>query len=142
MLEGARSMARQADLIVGAAAVADYRPENVAQGKMRRSSEAIDLRLVPNPDVIAELGKVAKPGARTVGFAAEPDSELEAARQKILRKGLFAIAVNDVSRPDAGFDVDSNELTMLFADGRTAKSGLQSKLACALWLLEQIVDGL
>jgi phosphopantothenoylcysteine decarboxylase/phosphopantothenate--cysteine ligase len=140
MLEAARGLAQRADLIVGAAAVADYRPEQSAHGKIRRSSEPIELRLVPNPDVIAELGKVAKPGVRIVGFAAEPDSALDAARQKIVRKGLFAIAVNNVSRPDAGFDVDSNELSLLFADGRTARSGLQSKLSCALWLLEQIVD--
>ncbi len=135
MLEAARKEARDADWIIGAAAVADYRPEQAQKGKRRRTEDSWELRLVPNPDVLAELAKLAKKGARVVGFAAEPERGTESAKQKLARKGLFAIAVNDVSRPDVGFESEDNELTLLFADGKSENSGKRSKLACALWLL-------
>jgi phosphopantothenoylcysteine decarboxylase/phosphopantothenate--cysteine ligase len=117
--------------------VADYRPLNPVRGKVRRSAENVTLELTANPDIIAELAKL-YPSARVIGFAAEPDPSLQEARAKITRKGLFAIAVNDVSRADIGFESDSNELTLVYADGRTIGSGRGSKLQCALWLLENI----
>ncbi len=125
------------DIIIGAAAVADYRPANPSLGKLRRSSENIQIELTPNPDIIAELA-AAHPSAKVIGFAAEPNSSLERAKSKVQRKGLHAIAVNDVSRMGIGFDADANELTLLFADGRIERSGHLSKLGCALWLLELI----
>lgn len=140
MLEAALGESSTADIIIGAAAVADYRPSNPIAGKVRRTSEGIHLELVPNPDVLEALAKQAKPAAITVGFAAEPDSGLETAVQKIQRKGLDAIAVNDISRTEIGFDADQNELMLVRRDGRTESSGLKSKLACALWLLEQIAS--
>ncbi len=138
MLAAAEPLAREADLVLGAAAVADYRPAEVVKGKIRRSDKPAELKLVPNPDVIAELAKAAKPGARVVAFAAEPDEGLDEARAKMARKGVSAIAVNDVGRSDVGFETDENELTLVTADGRQASSGKQSKLACALWLLDQL----
>ncbi len=139
MLDQARQNAAKADIIIGAAAVADYRPSAPLKGKIRRSEESLHLDLVANPDVIAELAKVAKKEARVIGFAAEPDSGLETAVQKIHRKGLFAIAVNDISRKEIGFDADQNELMLIKADGSKETSGMQSKLGCALWLLERIL---
>lgn len=140
MLSEAKKHAPKSDLIVGVAAVADYHVANPIRGKMRRSSEPLNLELIPNPDVIAELAKLAPPGARIVGFAAEPSPDLDAAMKKIESKHLTVIAHNDVSRKDIGFESDSNELTLVFADGRQRKSGRQSKLGCALWLLEQIAE--
>lgn len=139
MLAQARQAAGQADVIIGAAAVADYRPAAPLKGKIRRSEETLHLDLVPNPDVIAELAKAANKDARVIGFAAEPDSGLETASQKVQRKGLFAIAVNDISRAEIGFDADQNELMLIKEDGSQQTSGMQSKLACALWLLERIL---
>jgi phosphopantothenoylcysteine decarboxylase/phosphopantothenate--cysteine ligase len=139
MLDAARAHAEEADLIVGVAAVADYRAESAVEGK-RRSGEAFDVRLVPTPDVLAELAKATK--ARIIAFAAEPDGGTEAARAKIAKKGAYAVAVNDVSRTDIGFDSDANEVTLLFADGRQTASGRKSKLQCALWLLSQVCEGL
>ncbi len=135
MLEACREAANGCDLIIGAAAVADYRPAERRKGKMRRSADDLELRLVPNPDIIAEL---AKGGAKVVGFAAEPDSGTATAAEKIKAKGLFAIAVNDISRAEIGFDSDENELTLIYADGKSVASGKRSKLGCALWLLEQL----
>lgn len=138
MLAAALPEAGKADLIVGAAAVADYRPAEVMPGKMRRTSDSIELKLVKNPDVLAALTKASKPGAQVVGFAAEPDEGLDSAFEKIRAKGIHAIAVNDISKAEIGFESDDNALTLLFADGTKAESGLRSKLGCGLWLLEQV----
>ncbi|MBI3721810.1 MAG: bifunctional phosphopantothenoylcysteine decarboxylase/phosphopantothenate--cysteine ligase CoaBC, partial [Fimbriimonas ginsengisoli] len=136
MLKGALARVKDADLVIGAAAVADYRPASPEKGKIRREAGRIELEMVANPDIIAALASAAKKGARVVGFAAEPGPDGEAARVKLARKGLFAIAVNDVSAPGIGFDADENELTLVWADGGEERSGRRSKLACALWLLE------
>jgi phosphopantothenoylcysteine decarboxylase/phosphopantothenate--cysteine ligase len=138
MLGAARPLASSADVIIGAAAVADYRPRSRITGKIRRDAEETAIELVRNPDVLAELTRVAKAGALVVGFAAEPTSDTETAKEKIVRKGLAAIAVNDVSRKDIGFEASSNELTLLLVDGKQFSSGRRSKLACGLWLLEHV----
>lgn len=130
---------RHAQLVIGVAAVADYRPAQRIRGKLRRSDEEWALKLVPNPDIIAELAQ-AHPEKKVVAFAAEPTSDPEVARAKMLRKGVHAIAMNDVSRPDIGFGADENELKLLFSDGKSAESGKQSKLGCALWLLEKLTE--
>lgn len=138
MLDAARSFVRDVDWVVGAAAVADYRVEKPFEGKLRRSAEPIDLRLAPNPDVIRCLAEASRPETRVVGFAAEPTDDLDEARRKLERKGLWAIATNDVSRADAGFEADTNDLSLVFADGRVERSGLMPKLDCAIWLFERL----
>ncbi len=139
MLEAAREQARGADWLIGAAAVADYRPANPFPGKMRRESERLDLELVANPDIIATLRKEF-PSARVVGFAAEPDGSLQTAVDKLARKGLDALAVNDVGAPGLGFDSDRNALTLLLPGREPEKSGERTKLACAGWLLDQLTE--
>lgn len=138
MLNQALPIAREANLIIGAAAVADYRPASPSEGKLRRTEPRMELDLVANPDIIAELSKAAGTGVKVVGFAAETGHDLEAAREKLTRKNLYAICVNDVTAPDRGFDSGTNELTLLLQDGRSFQSGLMSKLECALWLLEHL----
>jgi phosphopantothenoylcysteine decarboxylase / phosphopantothenate---cysteine ligase len=135
MLAEATKLALDMDLIIGAAAVADYRAVHQERGKIRRSVGNISLELYPNPDIIASLAEFGKP---TVAFSAEPNGGLEMAREKLVRKGVTAIAVNDISRGDIGFGSDFNEITLLFADGGKAESGRRTKLACAFWLLEQV----
>lgn len=137
MLRAGLHHAPEADLIIGAAAVADYRPESPASGKVRRSSEPVEMRLVPNPDIIASLAQAA-PKATVIGFAAEPDAAVDVAKAKVARKGLAAIAANDVSQDGIGFDADDNALRLVWADGRQVASGRMSKLQCAKWLLEQV----
>lgn len=138
MLDEVESLAPDADVIIGAAAVADYRPAERVSGKMRRSDGELNLRLIPNPDILAAAVALAMPGAITVGFAAEPTPHPETAREKLIRKKLTALAMNDVSRSDIGFESDSNELTLLLPDGSSSGSGRHSKLECALWLLEAV----
>lgn len=138
MLDAALALAPDADLIIGVAAVADFRVVNPAQGKIRRGDGNLNLELTPNPDIIAALSKAAKPIAKVIGFAAEPTSDLEIARQKLRRKGLFAIAHNDVSSPGIGFGADANALTLIRAEGEPENSGTLSKLQCAKWLLDRL----
>lgn len=137
MLAACVSASEGADLFVGAAAVADYRPAQKAAGKMRRTDQTMVVQLVPNPDIVAEIARSGHV-KKVVAFAAEPDSDLATAREKISRKGVAAIAVNDVSESGSGFEVDTNRLQLLFADGRQIDSGHQSKLACALWLFDHL----
>ncbi len=137
MAEAATRLAASADLIIGAAAVADYRPKEKQSGKIRSGGGEWHLDLVPNPDVLAGAVK-ANPKAAAIAFAAEPDESLEVARAKIIRKGVTAIAVNDISRGEIGFDSPNNELTLLWKDGHTEKSGLKSKYECAVWLLTRL----
>jgi len=140
MLNAVLAVAPGADLILGAAAVADFRPAHPSETKIRREKTLHMLELVENPDIIAEASKVAKPNAKVIGFAAESGPNTETACEKMKRKGLWAIAVNDISRPDIGFGAKENELTLVTRDGRTAQSGKLSKLQCAFWLLEKLVE--
>ena len=141
MLDASLAASKDADIIIGAAAVADYRVANPIAGKMRRSLDSISLELIPNPDIIAALAK-AFPEATVVGFAAEPGSDLSTAREKLIRKGIRAIAINDISQPGIGFDSDNNEITLITQDGQAQPSGRKSKLSCALWLLEKLTEAL
>jgi phosphopantothenoylcysteine decarboxylase/phosphopantothenate--cysteine ligase len=136
MLAFALPLAPNVDLIIGAAAVADYRPAQTQRGK-RRSGEAWSLDLVPNPDVLQALSDAA-PKALKCAFAAEPGEGLEAARAKLERKGVHAVAVNNVADTAIGFDSDENELTLITRDGEPQKSARASKLNCAIWLLERL----
>jgi phosphopantothenoylcysteine decarboxylase / phosphopantothenate---cysteine ligase len=140
MLEAALQHLPKADLVLGVAAVADYRPAQRVSGKMRRGPESMWLDLLPNPDVIAELARAA-PHKTVVGFAAEPDDALEVAREKLRKKNLHAIAVNDVSRRDVGFESDRNELQLLFADGQIQRIA-GGKLQCAIEMLDSLAPRL
>ncbi|MCG9895221.1 MAG: bifunctional phosphopantothenoylcysteine decarboxylase/phosphopantothenate--cysteine ligase CoaBC [Fimbriimonadaceae bacterium] len=139
MLEAGLSLVPEADVVFGVAAVADYRPAERVEGKIRRSGEELNLRLVPNPDVIAALRQAA-PHAKVVAFAAEPDDGLEAARQKMIRKGVDALAVNNVGDSTIGFESASNRLTLLLPDADPMDSGFASKAACSVWMLERLAE--
>jgi phosphopantothenoylcysteine decarboxylase / phosphopantothenate---cysteine ligase len=119
MLGELRAQLNGADLLVMAAAVADFRPAKVAGNKIRREDAAhLTLDLEPIPDLLATVGKEkAGAGVFRVGFAAE-GSDLDAkALEKMKKKGLQAIVANDISRKDVGFGSDHNEGVILFADG-------------------------
>jgi phosphopantothenoylcysteine decarboxylase/phosphopantothenate--cysteine ligase len=108
------------DILLMAAAVADYRPAEVHEGKLEKSArERLRIELEPTTDVLCELASRRSAGQTLVGFAAEHgERALERARGKLQAKRLDAIVVNDISRPDIGFEVDSNEVTILTAAGR------------------------
>jgi phosphopantothenoylcysteine decarboxylase / phosphopantothenate---cysteine ligase len=100
------------DVFIGAAAIADYTVAEPARSKIKKHADTLVLELVKTRDVLAELGRVA-PRAFKVGFAAETDSLIEHSRKKLAAKGCDLIVANDVSEPGAGFDVDTNRVTIL-----------------------------
>jgi phosphopantothenoylcysteine decarboxylase / phosphopantothenate---cysteine ligase len=112
------AQAPAADLVIMAAAVADYAPARQADGKIEKSDGALQLELVRTPDILADLGRV-RTGASQVliGFAAESGDPARRGREKLLRKNVDMIVANDVTRSDAGFDVDTNIVTLVTAEG-------------------------
>jgi phosphopantothenoylcysteine decarboxylase / phosphopantothenate---cysteine ligase len=123
--------AAEADVIVMAAAVADYRPAAPESGKRPKSGEPWHMELVPTTDILRRLGELRRPGQVLVGFAAEfGDGAVERARAKLERKRVDMIVVNDISRADVGFDVDANELALVTSNDVTPVSR-RSKRACA-----------
>ncbi len=113
--------AAQADIVVMAAAVADYTPERVA-GKIEKSDAPLDLRLVRTVDILAELGRARGAADRPVlvGFAAESGDPVARGRQKLLRKKVDLIVANDIAVDGAGFDADDNAVTIISRDGDDA----------------------
>ncbi len=127
------------DVVIKAAAVADYRVADRAAQKLKKTADSLTLQLEKNPDILAELGR--NKGERLlVGFAAETEKLLEHAGEKLKKKNLDMIVANDVSRSDAGFDVDTNAVRILSADGQIEELELMSKVEVADTLLSRIAD--
>ena len=127
----------QATVVMMAAAVADYRAAKPATQKIKRSSGPMTLELAPTPDILAEVA--AQKGNRTlVGFAAETADLAENARAKLARKHVDLVVANDVSREGAGFDVDTNIVTLVRRDGTQAELPQMSKLDLATRLLDEV----
>jgi phosphopantothenoylcysteine decarboxylase/phosphopantothenate--cysteine ligase len=126
------------DVIIKAAAVADYRVAKRAEQKLKKTADDLTLTLEKNPDILADLGR--NKGARIlIGFAAETEKLLEHAGDKLRRKNLDLIVANDVSRSDAGFNVDTNAVRILAADGSVEELALMSKTEVADRLLNRVV---
>ena len=106
-----------ADIVIQAAAPADFRPVAAAGSKIKKTGAGMKLELENTTDIAAELGCRKRPGQVLVGFAAETDDVLANAREKLARKNCDMIVANDVSRSDAGFGVDTNAVTLITADG-------------------------
>lgn len=104
-----------ADVIIQAAAPADFRVDTYSATKIKRTDDALTLELRPNPDIAAELGRRRQAGQTLVGFAAETNDVCRNARGKLERKALDLIVANDVTRAGAGFDVDTNIVTLIDA---------------------------
>jgi phosphopantothenoylcysteine decarboxylase/phosphopantothenate--cysteine ligase len=131
--------AREADVAIMAAAVSDYRPAAAQDTKMKRGSGGFTLELEPTPDILAELGR--EKGNRVlVGFAAETDRVAENARGKLTRKGADMIVANDVTQEGAGFDTDTNIVTLYLRDGREIPLPKMSKLDVANRILDQVLE--
>ena len=137
LLDRASELAREQDLLIQAAAPADYRAKEVAPQKIKKQGgEPMTFTLVENPDVAATLGKAKRIGQVFVGFAAETNDVLAHARDKLARKNLDMIVANDVTRPGAGFDVDTNIVTLITKDGQEALP-MMSKAEVAQRILDR-----
>jgi phosphopantothenoylcysteine decarboxylase/phosphopantothenate--cysteine ligase len=127
MADAVLARSARADLVVMAAAVADYRPETVAPTKLHKSDGVPEIRLVPTLDILAELGRRRRPGQVLVGFAAETDHLGERARAKLEAKGVDLVVANDVASAQAGFGHETNAVTIFHRDGGRTEVPLQSK---------------
>jgi len=131
----------QTDILIAAAAVADFRPAEPADQKIKKvpGQEELILRLVRNPDILAEVAArrpaIGRP-AVVIGFAAETQDLLANARAKLTAKRLDIIVANDVTEPGSGFGADDNRVTLLFADGRQEALPLMSKREVAWRVLQ------
>ncbi|ACF12219.1 phosphopantothenoylcysteine decarboxylase/phosphopantothenate/cysteine ligase [Chlorobaculum parvum NCIB 8327] len=138
MLEAARPLFADCDLFIGAAAVADYRPETPVEGKIKKHDAEMELRLVRNPDILAEFSTNRKPGQLAVGFALETAGGIDYARRKLTDKKLDLVAFNIYDGTTSGFEVDTNVLTLLDRDGAITELPLLSKEEAAERLLDAI----
>ena len=130
--------AATADVVVMAAAVADFRPKVVADQKIKKDGGPPELVLEPTPDILAGLGAVKRPGQILVGFAAETEALRQNAADKLRRKHLDLIVANDVSAPGAGFEHDTNEVLIL-GEGIEQNVSLTDKRAIAAAVLDAVV---
>lgn len=134
------SRADGVDLVIMAAAVADYMPESESAQKIHKTAGTFTLTLTKTPDILGELGArrlAAGKGPILVGFAAETDAVESSAKDKLHRKHVDLIVANDVSLPDSGFDVDTNQVTLVGPEG-TEQVPLQSKARVAAAILDRV----
>jgi len=117
--EMSQAVAREsesASVFIGAAAIADYRPVQRAEQKIKKSNDSITLTLERTPDVLSQVAASRTNGMLVIGFAAETENVVENAKEKLRTKKLDAIVANDVTRPDSGFDSATNAITIITRD--------------------------
>jgi phosphopantothenoylcysteine decarboxylase/phosphopantothenate--cysteine ligase len=134
LLDAAGRAFAGADVLVMAAAVADFRPADPAPTKLKKEGrDGLSLSLEPTADILRALASERRPGQTLVGFAAEHGGGTDEARRKLRDKGLDAVVLNDISRSDAGFDVPTNEVTIVTAAGeRQVPLATKGEVAAAI----------
>jgi len=138
MLDAVLKESAESEALIMAAAVADFRPKNLARDKIKKESGIPQIELEATEDILKTVsGQTTRPRV-VVGFAAESRDLLENAIHKLESKGLDFIAANDISANDAGFAVETNRVTLLFADGRQEVLPLLNKTEVAEVILERV----
>jgi phosphopantothenoylcysteine decarboxylase/phosphopantothenate--cysteine ligase len=127
------------DVVIKAAAVADFRPAQMKKAKIKKADMASAIRLVKNPDILQELGQTKRKGQILVGFAAETHDVLENGRAKLEKKNLDMLVLNDVSKPGAGFDYDTNIVRFLHRSGEEEQMDIMSKEKVADLILDRVI---
>ena len=142
--EMSQAVAREqsnASVFIGAAAIADYRPAQRADQKIKKSDDSITLTLERTPDVLSQVAAARENGMLVIGFAAETENVLDNAREKLRSKNVDAIVANDVTRNDSGFDSTTNAITIIVRDRKDAvELPLMSKSEAADRILDVIVN--
>jgi phosphopantothenoylcysteine decarboxylase/phosphopantothenate--cysteine ligase len=127
-----------ADVLVMAAAPADFRPAEVEAGKLTRESGGVTMELEPTEDIVAGVAEGRRADQTVIGFAAEHgEGAVERGRAKLVRKALDAVVVNDISRADIGFDSEENEVTIVLAEGER-EVGRRPKAEVAAAILDEV----
>jgi len=140
MHQAVHERAASANVVIMAAAISDYRPAALHDQKLKRNEGRLTLDLEPTPDILAELGREKQQGRVLVGFAAETNAVAENARGKLARKGADVIVANDVTQEGAGFDADTNIVTIYSRDGREISLPKMSKLEVANRILDRVLE--
>jgi phosphopantothenoylcysteine decarboxylase/phosphopantothenate--cysteine ligase len=138
MLRAVEARFPECTLAIFAAAVADYRVVEPSESKIKRTQDALTLRLEPNPDILATVARE-KGDRLVVGFAAETDNVAENARKKLAQKNADVMVANDVTAEGAGFDVDTNMVTLLSSDGRDLALPRLAKAEVAERILDEVL---
>jgi phosphopantothenoylcysteine decarboxylase/phosphopantothenate--cysteine ligase len=138
MFEAAKSRHEQMDVVVFAAAVADFRPENAAVQKIKKAGEELTLRLVPNVDLAFELGKTKSAKQIHVGFALETEQEEANAKAKLERKNFDLVVLNSATEDGVGFKHDTNQVRIFHKGGNEVQSALLPKDVIAELILEEV----
>ncbi|MDI3280144.1 MAG: bifunctional phosphopantothenoylcysteine decarboxylase/phosphopantothenate--cysteine ligase CoaBC, partial [Bacillota bacterium] len=138
MLQAVLARFPEVEVVIKAAAVADYRPATPAGGKMKKGAEPLELKLEPTPDILRTLGE-RKSGQILVGFSAEVGDPVPEAWRKLKAKGLDLVVANDISRPGIGFEAEENAVTILGADGTREEVPPAPKRVVADRILNHVV---
>ncbi|BBB93024.1 MAG TPA: bifunctional phosphopantothenoylcysteine decarboxylase/phosphopantothenate--cysteine ligase CoaBC [Methylomusa anaerophila] len=139
MREAVLANFNQVDIVIKAAAVADYRPLEPQEQKIKKTGEIVTLQLAKNPDILKELGTLKK-HQLLIGFAAETEELIANAAEKIRLKKLDMIIANDVTLPGAGFDADTNIVKLLYPSGRVEELPQMSKTELSAVILDKIYN--
>jgi phosphopantothenoylcysteine decarboxylase / phosphopantothenate---cysteine ligase len=140
MEEAVHAAGASADVVVMAAAVADFRPAQVAGRKLKKQAGVPEITLEPTPDILAGLAARKRPGQTIVGFAAETDEVRKNAAAKLAAKGIDLIVANDVTAPGAGFEHDTNQVVIMDADGTEREVPLADKRAIARAVFDAVTQ--
>ncbi len=138
LYEAVDANSKEADIILMAAAVADYRPAEVSDEKIKKSEEAVELKLVRTTDILKSLGEQKREGQFLCGFSMETENLLENSRKKLAEKNLDMIVANNLKEEGAGFGTDTNVITMITLEGEE-ELPLMSKKEAAKCILDKIV---
>lgn len=142
MYDRCMDYADRSDVVVMAAAVADYRPENVTNEKIKKQNNSLTVSLTATEDILAELGKRKKNGQVLVGFALETNNELENAKTKLQKKNLDLIVLNSLNDEGAGFNHDTNRIKIIDRSMNMKAYDLKSKPEVAKDIVQAIVEHL
>ena len=135
MKEAVTKAVAQTDVLIMAAAVADYQPKSVAEAKIKKEAPTLTLELLRTPDILTEV----KGNFIKVGFAAESEDVIENAKQKLEKKKLDLMVANDITAKESGFDVDTNKVTIIDREGKVESLPLLAKREVADKILDRVV---
>ena len=140
MYDAVHQYAKDADIIIMSAAVADYTPEQTSSSKIKKQNNALEIKLSPTKDILKSVGQIKKEGQLLVGFALETDNEIENATSKLKRKKLDLIVLNSLNDKGAGFGGDTNKITMIDRNNNLSHYELKSKADVALDIFNKILS--
>ena len=141
MYKACHTYFKEVDIAILSAAVADYKPKNIADQKIKKKDATLTMELTPTKDILASLGEI-KENQFLVGFALETNNEIENAKNKIKRKNLDAIVLNSLQDKGAGFATNTNKITIIDKNLNEKAFELKSKVEVAKDIMNEIVTKL